>query len=465
METILVVDDEKNYLLVMAALLSEEGYEVLTAESGPEALESLNDGVDLILTDMTMPRMDGIELLTRVKEARPELPVIMMTAYGTVEKAVEAMKKGAFDYITKPFQNEDLKRDIRKALEMGRVMKRNQELSQALQERYSFGNIIGKSKPMLDIYRLIEKVADTRANVLITGDSGTGKELIAKAIHYNGPRGQGPFIAVNCSALAETLLESELFGHEKGAFTDARASRKGRFELAHGGSLFLDEVGEMSPNLQAKLLRVIQDRKFERVGGVETIQVDVRVIAATNRELKREVAAGRFREDLFYRLNVVHLHVPPLRERPDDLPLLVAHFIRKFGGESRLDRKIKISPEAFRLLYSYHWPGNVRELENALERAVILCSGDTILPEDLPEELQEIKTEGDAERPPRELDEALLADLMPRGLDLNATLEAVERKLIAQALSRTNNIQAHAAELLGIKKNVMQYKMKKYGFL
>ncbi|MEW5724917.1 MAG: sigma-54 dependent transcriptional regulator, partial [Thermodesulfobacteriota bacterium] len=334
METILVVDDEKNYTLVMATLLTDQGYEVLTAQSGEEALSLLQvHDLDLILTDMTMPRLDGIELLARVKQDRPDLPVIMMTAYGTVEKAVAAMKKGAFDYITKPFKNEELMMTIRKALEMSRLQRENRALAEALKERYSFGGLIGKSKPMLGVYRLIEKVADSRANVLITGESGTGKELIAKAVHYHSPRAQGPFVAVNCSALAETLLESELFGHERGAFTDAKATRKGRFEMSTGGTLFLDEIGEMSPNLQAKVLRVLQERRFERVGGNETIAVDVRVIAATNRDLKKEVAAGRFREDLFYRLNVVHIPVPPLRERTDDIPLLVASFLEKFGRE------------------------------------------------------------------------------------------------------------------------------------
>ena len=252
---------------------------------------------------------------------------------------------------------------------MGRLMRENRELTRALKERYSFGNIIGKSKPMLDIYRLIEKVAHTKANVLVTGESGTGKELIAKAIHYGSPRSQGPFVAVNCSALADSLLESELFGHEKGAFTDAHSTRKGRFELSHGGTIFLDEIGEMTINLQAKILRVLQERKFERVGGSETIEVDVRIITATNRDLKKEVADGRFREDLFYRLNVVHLHIPPLRARTDDIPLLVAHFIKKYNSEAEVKKNLKVSPDALRRIYAYAWPGNVRELENAVERA------------------------------------------------------------------------------------------------
>jgi two-component system NtrC family response regulator len=462
METILVVDDEKNYTLVMATLLADEGYEVVTAESAVDALHLIREGdleLDLVLTDMTMPKMDGIQMLGHLKESCPDLPVIMMTAYGTVEKAVEAMKKGAFDYITKPFKNEDLMRTIRRALEMGRLLRANRKLVEALKERYSFGNIIGKSKPMMEIYRMIEKVAASKANILVTGESGTGKELIAKAIHYHSPRSQGPFVPVNCSALADTLLESELLGHEKGAFTDAHAMRKGRFELAHGGTIFLDEIGEMAPNLQAKILRVLQERKFERVGGTTTVEVDVRVIAATNRELKEEVAAGRFREDLFYRLNVVNITMPPLRERSDDLPLLIAHFIKKYGNEAEGRSEVKVDPEALRRMYAYSWPGNVRELENVIERAVILSSSGNIMPEDLPDEFsrQQAVPVGN-----REID---LDELVPPGGSLNESLETIEKRLIERALSRTDNVQAHAAELLGIKKNVMQYKMKKHGLL
>ncbi|MFH1137590.1 MAG: sigma-54 dependent transcriptional regulator [Pseudomonadota bacterium] len=462
METILVVDDEKNYLLVMTTLLTDKGFEVLTAESGEKALEQVKKAgtdLDLVLTDLKMPRMDGIELLTRIKEIRPRLPVIMMTAFGSVENAVEAMKKGAFDYIVKPFKNEDLTRAVLKALEMGRLVRENEELSQALRERYSFGRIIGKSKPMLEIYRLIEKVADTRATVLITGESGTGKELIAKAMHYQSRRSEGPFVAVNCSALAESLLESELFGHEKGAFTDAHATRKGRFELSHKGTIFLDEIGEMAPSIQAKLLRVIQERKFERVGGNVTIEVDVRIIAATNRDLKQEVLANRFREDLFYRLNVVHIPVPPLRERTDDIPVLTAHFLKKYSSESEAGPNLKIAPEAMRVIFSHAWPGNVRELENTIERAVILCSGGVIHPGDLPSELT-------AKEPAsRGVMDINVNEFVPIGLNLNESLEVIEKSLIRRALDRTNNVQAHAAELLGIKKNVMQYKMKKYDLL
>ncbi|HAY21783.1 MAG TPA: DNA-binding response regulator, partial [Desulfobacterales bacterium] len=350
MDTILVVDDEKNYLLVMETLLAGAGYEVFTADSGETALElTRRNDLDLVVTDMKMPRMSGIELLEQLKQVYPDLPVIMMTAYGTVEKAVEAMKKGAFDYILKPFKNEEILLTIAKALELRHLLTENRRLRHDLEQRHRFDNIVGNSKAMQSIFAVVEKVAQTRATVLISGESGTGKELIARAIHHRSPRNQGPFISVNCGALTETLLESELFGHEKGAFTHAVAMRKGRFELAEGGTLFLDEVAEMSPGLQVKLLRVLQEMEFERVGGSRTIRVDVRVVAASNRDLKEEVEAGRFREDLFYRLNVVHLHLPPLRQRQEDIPLLAAHFIRKYAQENLRD-KTRITPEALQVL-------------------------------------------------------------------------------------------------------------------
>ena len=342
MDTLLIVDDEKNYLVVLEALLSPEGYEIMTSDKAQEALRLLQEAdVDLVLTDMKMPGMSGMELLEEAKKIKPEVPVIMMTAYGTIEMAVEAMKKHAYDYITKPFQNEELKLTLRKALENYRLVKENRRLSEALSERHGYRNIVGKSKSMLKVYDLIDKVAQSKASVLITGPSGTGKELIAKAIHYESLRKDRPFISVNCGALAETLLESELFGHEKGAFTGAIAMKKGRFELADGGTLFLDEIGDMSPPLQVKLLRVLQEMEFERVGGTKTIKVDVRVLSASNRNLKDDVASGVFREDLFYRLNVIHIEVPPLRERMEDVRLLVTHFIEKYGGS-----KIELTPQA-----------------------------------------------------------------------------------------------------------------------
>ncbi|MDL1955702.1 MAG: sigma-54 dependent transcriptional regulator [Candidatus Desulfofervidus auxilii] len=454
METILIVDDEKNYLVVLKAVLEEEGYEVLTAQDAFSALEIMqHTDLDVVVTDMKMPQMDGITLLEKIKEINEDLPVIMMTAYGTVETAVEAMKKGAFDYILKPFSNEELKITIRKAINVYQLLKENRRLNQALYHQYHFDNIIGKSKTMQAVFDIIKKVAATKTTVLITGESGTGKELVARAIHYNSPRKNAPFISVNCAALPETLLESELFGHEKGAFTGATAMRKGRFELADKGTLFLDEVSEMSPALQVKLLRVLQEKEFERVGGTRTLKVDVRIIAASNKDLREEVDSGNFREDLYYRLNVVHIHLPPLRKRPEDIPLLVAHFLKKYTKEMGKS-ELKISPEALSLIYNYSWPGNVRELENAIERAVVLCSGKEIKPEHLPEELREEK------RTPSSLLENL-----PKNLTLPQLLEEIEIRLIRQALAESNFIQAKAARLLGITKSLLQYKIKKYNLL
>ncbi len=375
MNTVLIVDDERNYLLVLEALLSEEGYQVITAEGARPGLECIEENdLDVVITDMKMPGMDGIEFMERIKLRLPDIPVIMMTAFGSVEKAVEAMRKGAFDYIMKPFKNEELKLTILKAIDHYNLVRQNRRMARELQGKYHFGNIVGKSSRMQSIFELIEKVAPTRATVLITGDSGTGKELIARAIHYNSPRKDQPFISVNCGALPETLLESELFGHEKGAFSGAVSQRKGRFELAHEGTLFLDEISEMSPPLQVKLLRILQEMEFERVGGSHTLKVDVRMVAASNRNLKDDAASGKFRSDLYYRLNVVHIHLPSLRERKDDLPLLVNHFLAKYAKEALLE-SITISSGAMERILDYHWPGNVRELENAIERAVILSNG------------------------------------------------------------------------------------------
>lgn len=452
MDTILVVDDEKNYLLVMADLLSETGYEVLTAESAAEALKIVRQNdLDLVLTDMKMPKVSGIELLAEMKRLYPDLPVIIMTAYGTVEKAVEAMKKGAFDYIMKPFKNEEILVTIARALELRHLLLENRRLHHDLAKRYRFENIVGNSRAMQEIFALVEKVAQTRATVLITGESGTGKELIARAIHYRSPRSQQPFITVNCGALTETLLESELFGHEKGAFTHAVALRKGRFELADGGTLFLDEVSQMSPALQVKLLRVLQEMEFERVGGTRTIRVDVRLVAASNQDLKAEVEAGNFREDLFYRLNVVHLEVPPLRQRLEDIPLLVAHFIQKYARENERG-EIRIEPETLKILSRYPWPGNVRELENVVERAVILCSQNVITPADLPPNLA-------ATPPESEFD---VDRLVPLHTPLPEALERIEELMIRRALEQADHVQVRAAELLGITKSLLQYKLKKY---
>jgi two-component system NtrC family response regulator len=426
----------------------------LTPDSGgaPEAVKIAGSSdLDLVLTDMKMPKMSGIELLDELHRLYPNLPVIIMTAYGTVEKAVTAMKKGAFDYILKPFKNEEILMTIAKALEHRHLILKNLLLNEELEKKYGFPNIVGESKVMQETLALVKRVAQSRATVLVTGESGTGKELIARAIHQCSARAPKSFISVNCAALTETLLESELFGHERGAFTNAVAMRKGRFELADGGTLFMDEVAEMSQALQVKLLRVLQEMEFERVGGTRTIKVDVRVVAASNRDLKEEVEAGRFREDLFYRLNVVHLHLPPLRQRQEDISLLAAHFIKKYVQENLRD-KTRITPEALNLLIQYSWPGNVRELENVMERAVILCSNNTITPQDLPAELAPAPEESRLE----------IDRFIPLTTPLPEALDSIEEQMIRRALEKSGQVQVRAAELLGITKSLLQYKLKKY---
>jgi len=453
METILIVDDEKNYLIILEALLAPEGYEIITVDNALNALRFVKEmDLDLVITDMKIPKMDGIELLDEVKKIDPDLPVIIMTAYGTIELAVEAMKKRAYDYITKPFMNEELKLTVKKALELYELKKENRRLSEALSDRYKYGNIIGKSKQMTKIFDMIGKVAQSRASVMITGPSGTGKELIAKAIHYNSPRKNMPFISINCGALTETLLESELFGHERGAFTGAVTMKKGRFELADGGTLFLDEVGEMTPSLQVKLLRVLQEMEFERVGGTKTIKVDVRIVAASNRKLRDDVAKGTFREDLFYRLNVVQIEVPALEDRIEDIPLLVAHFIKKFQQSKK--REIELSPEVWKILYTHSWPGNIRELENIIESAMVMSSDETITLDDLPDYI--------VKKGEEKID---LDKIVPRNLPLTEALQQIEGQLIQRALQSSNNVQSKAAEILGISRRVMHYKMRKYGML
>jgi len=452
METILIVDDEKNYLTILSALLEDEGFEVLTASGGSEALEiHKSSDLDLILTDMKMPKMDGIELLENIKENDPDLPVIMMTAHGTVDKAVEAMQKGAYTYVLKPFDNERLIIYVKKATSMYQVVKENRRLRDAVESQYRFGNIIGKSKKMRDVFDTIQKVAPSGATVLIEGESGTGKELVARSIHFNSPRREKPFVAVNCSALAENLLESELFGHEKGAFTGAVATKKGRFELADGGTLFLDEIGELSPNLQVKLLRVLQEKVFERVGGVRTISVDIRILAATNKELQQEMQDGRFREDLYYRLNVVHLVLPPLKARQEDIRLLVNHFIKKYASERRSAAPVTgVDQEVDRLFYDYNWPGNIRELENVIERVMILCPGEIMRVSDLPKGFKD------------NVYNTLHLEGIPADAKLYDTLATIEKALIERALKMSNNVQSHAAAMLGIGKSGLNQKIKKY---
>ena len=456
MDAILVVDDEPNYLVVLSELLKEEGFEVLTAQRGEEGLRIVEEtDLDLVITDMRMPGMDGVELLRAVKSYNTNLPVIMITAFGEVEKAVIAMKAGAYNYLVKPFNNEELLVNIRKAIEHYSLVRENLRLRDEARIRFGFANIIGKNARMQEIYRLIEKVAPTPASVLITGESGTGKELVARAIHVNSPREKGPFISVNCAALPETLLESELFGHERGAFTGATALRKGRFELADSGTLFLDEIGDIPLLLQSKLLRVLQERSFERVGGDRSINVDVRIITATNRDLKNEVDEGRFREDLYYRLNVLHIHMPPLRERADDIPMLTEHFINKFAKMlSKPD--LRISGEALRYLVGLPWAGNVRELENTIERAAILCSNDVIKPEDVHPDMVSEKEET-CWSPDVDLEKFL-----PANLPLPDVLSGVEERMVKRALEEADYVQARAAEALGITKSLLQYKIKKY---
>ena len=452
METILIVDDEKNYLTILSAVLEDEGFEVLTAIGGREALEvHKTSDLDLIVTDMKMPAMDGIELLENIKSVDPDLPIIMMTAHGTVDKAVEAMQKGAYSYILKPFDNERLIIYVKKAISMYQVVKENRRLRDAVESQYHFGNIIGKSKKMRDIFDTIQKVAPAAATVLIEGESGTGKELVARSIHFNGARREKPFIAVNCSALAESLLESELFGHERGAFTGAVATKKGRFELADGGTLFLDEIGELSLNLQVKLLRVLQEKVFERVGGGRTISVDIRILVATNKDLQQEMQGGRFREDLYYRLNVVHIVLPPLKVRQEDIRILVNHFIKKYASERESTVPvIGVDQEVDRLFYDYSWPGNIRELENVIERVMILCPAEIIRVSDLPKGFKD------------NVYNTLHLEGIPADAKLYDTLAVIEKTMIERALKMSNNVQSHAADLLGIGKSGLNQKIKKY---
>ncbi|MFA6010901.1 MAG: sigma-54 dependent transcriptional regulator [Desulfobacteraceae bacterium] len=453
MDTILIVDDEISYLTLLRAVLEEEGYEIVTAKCGIEALDILKSSdIDLIITDMKMPEMNGLQLLDSVRAGWPDVPVIIMTAHGSIEKAVEAMHRGAFTYIQKPFENNSLLVFISKALNLSHVVQENKRLRSTIKSQFNFGNIVGKSNSMRDVLSHVDKVAPTSANVLLEGESGTGKELIARSIHFNSPRQNEPFVAVNCSALSETLLESELFGHEKGAFTGASATKKGRFEIADKGTLFLDEIGELSQNLQVKLLRVIQEKSIERVGATNSLKVDFRLIAATNKNLKEEVRAGRFREDLYYRLNVVYIHLPPLRERVEDIQLLSYHFFHNFIDNNLTKRPIKgFDQDCERLLLRCQWPGNVRQLENTIERAMILCTGDLITVSDLPQDICE------------SMNHSLQNDDLDFKLGLYEALESYEKRMIVHALKNTKGIQAHAAKILKIGKSGLNQKIKKFG--
>jgi DNA-binding NtrC family response regulator len=446
---ILFVDDEPALREVMAERLRDRGYEVVEADSGETALDLLEQfAFDTIITDLRMPGIDGVGVIESAVERYPGIIAIVITGYGTIKDAVDAIKRGASDFIAKPFQFDELMHVLHKALEQRRLASENAYLRSQLEERYQFGGILGHSRPMQDLFHLLETVARSSSTILITGETGTGKEVVARAIHHNSPRRAHRFVALNCSAIPETLLEAELFGHVRGAFTGAVGTRQGRFEQAHKGTLFLDEVGTMSPALQMKLLRALQEREFERVGDNQTIKVDVRVIGATNSDLARLVAAGSFREDLYYRLNVISIELPPLRERRDDIPLLVKHFLAKFAA----DPSVHASQSAMRALMAYDWPGNVRQLENAMERAVALCAGrNEIDVVDLPPELQQAP---EAARPP-------YVEFPDEGLDLPGYLAAIERDLIHRALDRTQGNRNKAADLLRIKRTTLVEKLKR----
>jgi len=442
---ILVVDDEPAQRELVSGFLRKRGFEVDEAAGGQAALARFTqEPFDLVLTDQRMPDLSGLDLLQRLRAVTPEAAVIVMTAYGTIETAVGAIKAGATDYLSKPINLDELLHRIEQVRERQRLLGENRELRAALEERHRVEGIIGDSGRMQEVLSLVRRVAPSDATVLIRGESGTGKELIARAIHHASPRAAGPLVAVNCAALPEGLLESELFGHEKGAFTGAAASRKGRFELADGGSIFLDEIGDLPLHLQVKLLRVLQERQFERVGGTRTIPVNVRVLAATHRNLEALVREGRFRDDLYYRINVVTLLLPPLRERREDLPPLIEHFLTRFAGKN--GKTIRgLTREARDALLRYDYPGNVRELENLIERAVVLTRDEVIGKSDLPLTLDEQTAESDA----------------PAGLV--AAVEGLERRMIRDALSRAGGVQTRAAELLGISERVLRYKLSKYG--
>ena len=442
---ILVVDDEPAQRELVAGFLRKQGFDVAEAAGGGEAVARFKrEPFDLVLTDQRMPDLSGLDVLEAVRSASPETAVVIMTAYGTIETAVSAIKAGAADYLTKPLNLDELLHRVHRVRERHHLVRENRELREALTERHRVEGIVGDSGQMQEVLSLVRRVAPSDATVLIRGESGTGKELIARALHYASPRAAGPLVKVNCAALAESLLEAELFGHEKGAFTGAIASRKGRFELADGGSIFLDEIGDLPPHLQVKLLRVLQEREFERVGSSRPVKVDVRLLAATHRNLEALVREGRFRDDLYYRINVVTIMLPPLRERREDLPPLIDHFLRTFAEKN--GKTVRgVTREAREALLRYDYPGNIRELENLMERAVVLTRDDVIGMEDLPLTL---------EAPAPESGE---------GAGLIAAVEGLERRMIREALAKAEGTQTRAAELLGISERVLRYKLRKYG--
>jgi DNA-binding NtrC family response regulator len=446
---VLIAEDEDKMRRILELILSPDGYQIDLAQDGAKALSFLErSAYDLIITDLKMPNVDGMEVLKTVNKLSLDIPVVVITAYGSVESAVEAMKAGAFDYITKPFEKEEIRIVASKAIAYGRLRKENSYLREEVRRRYALDEFIGNSPKMKNVYDLAGQVTGTSSTVLITGESGTGKELLARAIHYGSPRSSSPFIPINCASIPDNLLESELFGFEKGAFTGAEKMKPGKLELAHRGTLFLDEVGEMSAIIQAKILRVLQERSFERLGSTKNIEVDIRLIAATNKNLREFVEKRQFREDLFYRLNVFPIHIPPLRERNEDIHLLALYFLKKFNQEMGKNI-LGISQEAIDMLLSYHWHGNVRELQNVLERAVIVCKGAELAPQDI-----NLCSAEDTYILNR------LKMLIPPG---GISLEDIEKNLIIAALDMANNNQVKAANLLHITRNTLRYRMEKFG--
>jgi two-component system response regulator AtoC len=450
---ILIVDDEENFRHMLSVILKKENYEVETASNGEEGLKKIIlSPFDQILCDIRMPHMDGMEFLKEAQKRGADATIIMMSAYGTIDSAIEAMKLGAYDYISKPFKPDEIILTLKKAEERERLRKENELLRSEVQKEYSFKNIISKNEKMLNIFEVIKKVAPYKSTILITGESGTGKELIARALHYNSDRSQCPFIPVNCGAIPENLLESELFGHIKGAFTDAIRTKKGLFEEADGGTLFLDEIGELPPQLQVKLLRVLQDGEIRKVGESKSIQIDVRIITATVKDLVKEVNEGHFREDLFYRLNVLPIHIPPLRERKEDIPLLVHHFIDKYS-HSMNKNVVGITSKALDALMNYRWYGNVRELENTIERAIVLTDKENIELENLPIEIQNFQ------------DQIQTAPFTEEELSIKKASKFLETNLIKKALKKAKGNHTHAARLLELSHRALLYKIKEYGIV
>ena len=445
---ILVVDDDTSHRLMLKATLTDDGYNITEAENGEVAVRKVKqEFFDLIMLDLKMPKMGGIEALNHIKEVNPGIPILIMTAYASVQTAVEALKLGAFDYLIKPLDLDEVKLTLIKTLDYHKLKTENKSLKKRLSIEFSFSKIIGNSKKMLELFEVLALAAPSDTTMLILGESGTGKELIVNAIHQNSTRVNKPFIKVNCAALSDNLLESELFGHEKGAFTGAHARRLGRFEQAHGGTLFLDEIGDMSPITQTKILRVLQEGEFERVGGEKTIKVDVRIIAATNKNLEEEVKKNNFRLDLFYRLSVVPVNVPPLRDRKEDIPLLAEHFIKKYAEKNQQHIR-KISPQVIDLFMRYSWPGNIRELENVIQRAVILCKEDTLMPEVLPAAFKNLTN----------IQSHNSVDSL-----VGLSIKEVEKELILRTLEQTNHNITRTAEILGITRRGLQYKLNELG--